>query len=62
MNKQHMDASEPFPLSHSVPRVETEAALFMETHPTYDGRGTVIAIFDTGVDPLAPGLQVCTIS
>ncbi|KAF6162220.1 hypothetical protein GIB67_008349 [Kingdonia uniflora] len=45
-------------LSALMPKTEIGADRFIEAHPEYDGRGAVIAIFDSGVDPAAAGLQL----
>ncbi|PRQ60108.1 putative tripeptidyl-peptidase II [Rosa chinensis] len=45
-------------LASLMPKKEIGADRFVEAHPNYDGRGVVIAIFDSGVDPAAAGLQV----
>ena len=41
-----------------IPKEEIGALQLLEKHPEFDGRGTVVAIFDTGVDPAAAGLAV----
>ncbi|KAJ2672729.1 hypothetical protein IWW42_002680 [Coemansia sp. RSA 1085] len=47
-----------FPTHGLLPRADTQAAEFVRKYPKYDGRGTVAAVLDTGIDPGAKGLQV----
>jgi subtilisin family serine protease len=39
-----------------MPLASTAVDRFLRAHPEYDGRGVLIAILDTGIDPGVPGL------
>lgn len=43
-----------------IPKREVAADAFLRSLPAADGRGVVIAVFDTGVDPAAAGLTLTT--
>lgn len=47
-----------FPVWGLLPKKETGVVSFLNKYPYYDGSNTVIAIFDSGVDPAASGLKV----
>ena len=43
-----------------MPKREIEAEAFLRANPSFDGRGVIVGVMDTGVDPGAPGLQMTT--
>ncbi|CAF4861656.1 unnamed protein product [Pieris macdunnoughi] len=47
-----------FPVWGLLPKKETGIVSFLNKYPNYDGKDTVIAIFDSGVDPAASGLTI----
>ncbi|KAF9597398.1 hypothetical protein IFM89_017744 [Coptis chinensis] len=45
-------------LASLMPKKEIAADRFIESNPQFDGRGVIIAVFDSGVDPAADGLKL----
>ena len=46
-----------FPSVGINPKVETQVKSFLERYEEFDGRGIVVAILDTGCDPMSEGLR-----
>ena len=58
MNLSSVEIDTHFPVGGCLPKQPTGALQLLTKHPQYDGRQVTIAIIDTGIDPLANGLQV----
>lgn len=54
--------NEKYPISALKPKAETNVLSFLGKYPSYNGTDVTIAILDSGVDPNAAGLQVCTMT